>query len=136
VSSSATVSTREACAILGVSRQALYQGMRRGLYPAPIESSRGVGTRSLWLRSAILGAMARGKRATTRESALASGAGPLLEGLDAALMGWCEQPDGARTPIYDRAVAVELLSAAGMRDAGRWVDSGVGASIGVVWLRR
>jgi len=133
--SSATLSTREACAILGVSRQALYQGMRRGLYPAPIESTRGVGQRSLWLRSAILGAMSRGKRATTRESALASGAGPLLEGLDAALMGWCEL-DAARIPIYDRAVAVEMLEAAGMRDAARWVDSGVGASIGVIWLRR
>lgn len=133
--SSATISTREACAILGVSRQALYQGMSRGLYPAPIESTRGVGQRSLWLRSAILGAMSRGKRATTRESALASGAGPLLEGLDAALMGWCEL-DAVRMPIYDRAVAVEILEAAGMRDAARWIDSGVGASIGVVWLKR
>lgn len=133
--SSATISTREACAILGVSRQALYQGMSRGLYPAPIESTRGVGQRSLWLRSAILSAMSRGKRATTRASALASGAGPLLEGLDTALMGWCEL-EAVRMPIYDRAVAVEILEAAGMRDAARWIDSGVGASIGVIWLKR
>lgn len=134
--SAASITTREACEILGISRQALYQGIKRGLYPAPIESTRGIGHRSLWLRSAILGAMERGDRATTRQSLLAVGAGPLLEGLDAALMGWCEQNDGARVPIYDRAVAVELLASAGMSDAGRWIDSGVGASIGVVWLRR
>lgn len=122
--------------ILGVTRQALYAGIKRGTYPAPVPGSRGAGKRSLWRREDVeehLGA--RGESASLRARCAAAGAAPLLEGCDAALLGYTQTESGL-APAYDRAMAIGLLQAAGLQDAQKWATTGVGAGVGVVWIDR
>ena len=122
--------------ILGVTRQALYAGIKRGTCPAPVPGSRGAGKRSLWRRDDIDAHLqGRGERASLRARCAAAGAGPLLEGCDAALLGYTNVESGL-APAYDRAMAIGLLQAAGLRDAQKWATEGAGADVGVVWIDR
>jgi len=121
---------------LGITRQALYAGIKRGTYPAPVPGSRGAGKRSLWRRSEVESRVnARVDGACLRARCIAAGAGPLIEGCDHALLGHTLTESGPAA-VYDRAMAVELLQTAGLPDAKKWATEGAGAALGVVWVDR
>ena len=121
---------------LGITRQALYAGIRRGTYPAPVPGTRGAGKRSLWRREDLQSRVnARVDGAGLRAKCLSAGAGPLIEGCDAALLGHTVTESGP-APVYDRASVIELLKTAGLPDAKKWATEGAGAALGVVWVDR
>lgn len=124
------IGLKELQTLLGISRQAVYAGIRRGkLPPAALRTEDG---RVWWNRADIEACIAERKPAA-RLLAEREGAIPILVGADGALVGVSDL-DGQVVTVYDEHQLAVLLKRRGMKDPGAFIR-GLRES-GPVFIRR
>lgn len=118
------IGLKELQTLLGISRQAVYAGIRRGkLPPATVRTEDG----RVWWNRVDIEACITERKPAARLLAEREGAIPILVGADGALVGVSDL-DGQVVTVYDEHLLAVLLKRRGMKDPGAFIrglrDSG------------